>query len=154
MEGRRDPVVHEFGALLGATAALERIAGRELERRCGIKHATFEVLLHLDRAGADQLTMGELAERLILTSGGMTRLVDRLETAGLVSRHQAPGDRRRQLVALTEAGRDKLAEAAGVHTETLKAHFSGPLSGETYRTLIEALTVLRAHARVELGDLR
>jgi hypothetical protein len=48
-----DDVVHEFGALLGAASVLERIAGRELERRCGIRHAVFEVLLRLSGAGAE-----------------------------------------------------------------------------------------------------
>ncbi|MFI0447325.1 MarR family winged helix-turn-helix transcriptional regulator [Actinomadura sp. 6N118] len=148
-----DPVVHEFGELLGATAALERIAARELERRCGLRHAAFEVLLNLSRAGADLPTMGELADRLILTSGGMTRLIDRMENAGLVQRSPAPDDRRRQLVGLTEAGHAKLAEAVRVHTETLRRHFSGPLEDDAYRHLVDALTTLRRHARDELGTL-
>ena len=64
-----DGIVHEFGTLLGAAALLERIAARELERRCGIRHAVFEVLLQLSRAGADRPpTMGILAGELILTS--------------------------------------------------------------------------------------
>ncbi len=150
-----DDVVHEFGALLGAASALERIAGRELERRCGIKHAVFEVLLRLSgTAGECPRSMGGLAGDLILTSGGMTRIIDRMEDAGLVRREPAPGDRRRQLVGLTEAGRAKLDEALRVHTETLREHFTGPLTEEQRRVLVDALRTLRTTSREELGDLR
>ncbi|GLW63489.1 MarR family transcriptional regulator [Actinomadura rubrobrunea] len=147
-----DGVVREFGALLGAAALLERIAGRELERRCGIRHVMFEVLLRLSDAGGP-LTMGRLAEQMILTSGGTTRLVDRMEEAGYVRRHAAPGDRRRQLVELTDAGRAKLAEALRVHAATLERHFAGPLAPDQRRRLVETLIVLREHARRELGSL-
>ncbi|TYB45238.1 MarR family winged helix-turn-helix transcriptional regulator [Actinomadura chibensis] len=148
-----DPLVHEFGALLSAASALERIAGRELERRCGIRHAVFEVLLKLSRPGEGPLTMGDLAADLILTSGGMTRIVDRMEDAGFVRRTQAAGDRRRQLVELTAAGRAKLDEALRVHAETLREHFAGPLPDEQRRVLVDALRTLRATARAELGAL-
>lgn len=149
-----DEVIHEFGALLGAAALLERIAGRELERRCGIRHAVFEVLLRLSSAGADCPDMGGLAGELILTSGGMTRLVDRMQEAGLVRRRPHAGDRRRHLVELTDAGRAKLDEAMRVHAETLREHFAGPLTDEQRRDLGSALRTLRTTARKELGDLR
>ncbi|WP_309236992.1 MarR family transcriptional regulator [Actinomadura sp. BRA 177] len=149
--GVADEVVHEFGALLGAASVLERIAGRELERRCGIRHAVFEVLLRLSHDGPR--SMGGLAGELILTSGGMTRIIDRMEEAGLVRREPAPGDRRRQLVELTQAGRAKLDEALRVHAETLREHFAGPLTARQRRVLVDALRTLRASAREELGDL-
>ncbi|GGT56927.1 MULTISPECIES: MarR family winged helix-turn-helix transcriptional regulator [Actinomadura] len=150
-----DALVHEFGALLGAASGLERIAGRELERRCGIRHAVFEVLLRLSGAGGEcAVSMGGLAGDLILTSGGMTRIIDRMQEAGLVRREPAPGDRRRQNVALTPAGRAKLDEALRVHAETLRAHFAGPLTEEQRRVLVDALRTLRTTAREELGDLR
>jgi DNA-binding MarR family transcriptional regulator len=149
-----DGIVQEFGALLGATALLERIAARELERRCGIRHPVFEVLLRLSRAGAEgSLAMGFLAGEMILTSGGMTRLIDRMERDGYVRRRAASGDRRRHLVELTGDGRDKLAEALVVHAETLERHFAGPLTGEARRRLVAATVTLREHARRDLGDL-
>ncbi|MFB4319768.1 MarR family winged helix-turn-helix transcriptional regulator [Actinomadura sp. 21ATH] len=149
-----DGIVREFGLLLGATTLLERIAARELERRCGIRHPVFEVLLRLAREGAGgPLTMGFLAGEMILTSGGMTRLVDRMERDGYVRRCAAPDDRRRQLVELTGAGRAKLAEALRVHAETLDRHFAAPLTDVQRRHLVEATAALREHARNELGDL-
>ncbi|CNE83999.1 transcriptional regulator [Mycobacterium tuberculosis] len=150
-----EDVVHEFGALLGAASALERIAGRELERRCGIRHAVFEVLLRLSGADAEcPRSIGGLAGDLTLTSGGMTRIIDRMQEAGLVRREPAPGDRRRQMVDLTPAGRAKLHEALRVHAETLHEHFAGPLSEEQRQALVAALHTLRVTAREELGDLR
>ncbi|WP_242884495.1 MarR family winged helix-turn-helix transcriptional regulator [Actinomadura litoris] len=151
-DGLPDALVHEFGTLLGAAELLERIAGRELERRCGIRHAVFEVLLRLADAGCPR-SMGGLADELILTSGGMTRLVDRMVDAGLVRREPAPGDRRRQLVELTGAGRAKLEEALRVHAETLRRHFAGPLTEEQRHLLVDALATLRTTAREELGAL-
>lgn len=149
-----DELVHEFGALLSAASVLERIAGRELERRCGIRHAVFEVLLKLSGAtGAGPHTMGDLAGELILTSGGMTRIIDRMVRAGLVRREPAPGDRRRQLVELTDAGRAKLDEALRVHAETLREHFAGPLTDDQRHVLVDALRTLRTTARKELGAL-
>jgi DNA-binding MarR family transcriptional regulator len=141
-------IVREFGLLLGTTALLERIAGRELERRCGIRHADFEALLRLSRAGADRpVTMGFLAGEMILTSGGMTRLIDRMEREGYVRRLPATGDRRRQPVEPTDAGRRKLAEALRVHAETLDRHFVRPLTDEDRERLVAALGTLRDHAR-------
>jgi DNA-binding MarR family transcriptional regulator len=148
----RDGLVREFGVLLGAAALLERIAGRELERRCGIRHVTFEVLLRLSRVDGP-ITMGGLAEQMILTSGGMTRLIDRMQEAGYVRRYASAGDRRRQMVELTDAGHAKLAEAVRVHGETLDRHFAAPLDPERRRHLVEALAVLREHAQHELGSL-
>ncbi|WP_143220647.1 MarR family winged helix-turn-helix transcriptional regulator [Actinomadura sp. CNU-125] len=147
-----DGVLGDFGVLLSTVTLLERIAGRELERRCGIRHAAFEVLLRLSAADRP-VSMGELADELILTSGGMTRLVDRMQDAGLVARRAAPGDRRGRRVELTGAGRAKLDEAMRVHAETLRRHFAGPLPEDGRRDLVESLRTLREHARAEL-DLR
>ncbi|WP_019629522.1 MarR family winged helix-turn-helix transcriptional regulator [Actinomadura atramentaria] len=147
-------LLHEFGSLLGAATLLERIANRELERRCGIRHVVFEVLLRLSPSGARcPATMGTLAGELTLTSGGMTRLIDRMEDAGLVVRTTAEGDRRRQHVELTDAGSAKLAEALTVHTETLARHLAGPLTPTQRTALAEALRALRTSARAELGAL-
>ncbi|MFC0037835.1 MarR family winged helix-turn-helix transcriptional regulator [Actinomadura rayongensis] len=147
-------VVREFGSLLGAATLLERIANRELERRCGIKYAMFEVLLRLSPTGdACRATMGTLAGQLTFTSGGMTRLIDRMEAQGLVVRTTAEGDRRRQNVAITEAGETKLAEALFVHAETLRRHFAGPLTSEERASLATALRRLRTAAKEELGTL-
>jgi DNA-binding MarR family transcriptional regulator len=69
-----------------------------LARRLGVPAADLDALVHLERAGP--LTQRDLAERLLLSSGAVTFLVDRLEQAGLVQRQPHPTDRRATLVAL------------------------------------------------------
>jgi DNA-binding MarR family transcriptional regulator len=74
-----------FGRLQGAANRLEYILGRALEEECGISHLVFEVLLILGRAGEPGLSMRAVAQEQVLTTGGTTRLVDRMEAAGLGS---------------------------------------------------------------------
>jgi DNA-binding MarR family transcriptional regulator len=146
--------IRDFGMLLGTASRLERIAAKEIERECGISHAMFEVLMRVGAADHTcPQTMGRLACDMILTSGGMTRLVDRMVKAGYVSRTPSPTDRRSQLVLLTEAGEHKLAEVKDVYSAALGRHFAGPLSAAQRDALRSALQVLDDKARLELGGL-
>ncbi|WP_106397830.1 MarR family winged helix-turn-helix transcriptional regulator [Actinocorallia populi] len=145
-----DELIREFGLLLSATTRLERIAGRALERRAGITHVMFEVMLRL-RDGCR--SMSHLAQEMILTSGGMTRLVDRMEKAGLVVRATSPTDRRVQHASLTEQGREALDRAMLVHGEVLREFLAGPLTAEQRAVLRESLTRLEARGRKELPSL-
>ena len=120
-----DRLVTTFGRLLEAHAALTRRAGRSLERECGIPQAWFEVLLRISRADGGQVSMGALAQQVALTSGGITRLLDRMIDAGLVQRVPCPTDRRVLFAALTAQGNAKLAEALNVHTTDLRVVFDG-----------------------------
>jgi hypothetical protein len=80
-----------MGLLTEVTARLHRVLGQEMERDCGIPLAWFEVLVRLVRSPAGHLTMSEVADQTVYTSGGTTRLVDRIEEAGLVRpRHLTP----------------------------------------------------------------
>jgi DNA-binding MarR family transcriptional regulator len=143
-------LAREFGLLLSATARLERIMGRALERRAGITHVMFEVLLRIE---GDCRSMSHLAQEMILTSGGMTRLVNRMEQAGLVVRATSPSDRRVQHVRLTGEGRDALRRARTVHREVLREFYAGPLTAGQRAALREALALLEARARLELPSL-
>lgn len=72
----------------------------------------YDVLVTLAQAPAEGVRPSELAERVLLTKSGITRLVDRLVERGLIERHVCPSDRRGQLVALTPRGRHLLRRAA------------------------------------------
>lgn len=122
------------------TAALEE----ELEQRCGLPLRSFEVLLQLMRAPHHQLTVTELAHRVDFTSGGATRLVDRLEQAALVERVHCPSDRRSVWVRLTSAGERAFAAAVAVHLETLDERLVKPLSSGERQALRVALHKLLA----------
>ncbi len=139
---RDDALITTFGRLLEAQGRLERRLGAELQARCGVPHAWFEVLVRLSRSDDGQLTMGDLAEQVTLTTGGVTRLIDRMVAAGYVERRPSPTDRRVSYAALTAAGRRKLDEAVAVHGANLRAIFAG-FTDEERETLDVLLDRLR-----------
>ena len=84
----------------------------------GINESDFGVLAPLRRAGAPfELTPTELARHRMMTSGGMTAAIDRLERKGLVTRAPNPADRRGSLVRLTEEGREIMDAAMARHAD-------------------------------------
>ena len=125
-----EPLITSWGRLVEAYSFLERRLGASLEASCGIPSAWFEVLLRLARAEGGQLSMGALADQVALTSGGVTRLLDRMIKAGYVERRQCPTDRRVVFAALTPAGRVKIEEAAAVHARDLDEVFAAFTSQE------------------------
>ncbi len=114
-----------FRRMTEVQGSLSRRLGADLEARCGLPLVWFEVLAHLGQEENEQLTMGALADRVALTTGGVTRLVDRMEAAGYVERIASPTDRRVMYVTLTDAGTAKLSEASDVHGANVRASFDG-----------------------------
>jgi DNA-binding MarR family transcriptional regulator len=152
-EAAENDLVLAFGRLQGAANRLEYILGRSLEEECGINHLTFEVLLILGRAGAPGLSMRVVAQEQVLTSGGVTRLVDRMEAAGLVARVEDPDDRRGRLVRLTPLGEETVVRASRVHVENIRRHVLAPLPEEDRDRFAEDLRVLSHSARDALPRL-
>jgi MarR family transcriptional regulator, 2-MHQ and catechol-resistance regulon repressor len=140
------PIDHDliitFGRLVEAHSSLEQRLGRSLELRCAVPHTWFEVLLRIARSEQGRMTMGSLADQIALTTGGVTRLVDRMVAAGYVERLPCPTDRRISYAALTPAGRAKVEEAAAVHAADLEAAFAG-LTEDEVRALDALLDRLR-----------
>jgi MarR family 2-MHQ and catechol resistance regulon transcriptional repressor len=119
-----DPLISTFGRLLEAAGHLERTLGRAQERQTGLPHAWFEVLVRLARSDGGRLTMGALAKQIALTTGGVTRLVDRMEAAGYVERTPDAADRRVAYAAITDTGRATLDEVARVNIANLETVFA------------------------------
>jgi MarR family 2-MHQ and catechol resistance regulon transcriptional repressor len=134
---RDDALISTFGRLLEVQSRLERRLGADLEARCNLPHAWFEVLVRLGRSEGGRLTMGSLAAQISLTTSGVTRLVDRMQAAGYVERIPCPTDRRVSYAGLTDAGRAKLDEAAPVHAANLRSVFADLSEGE--RGALDAL---------------
>jgi DNA-binding MarR family transcriptional regulator len=86
--------------------------------------------------------MSEMANAIFHSTGGTTRLIDRLEGAGLVRRENCPQDRRSVYVAITDVGNAKLDEALGVHLSFLDELMGARLSGPERDTLSSLLTKL------------
>ncbi|MHB8827319.1 MAG: MarR family winged helix-turn-helix transcriptional regulator [Acidimicrobiales bacterium] len=141
-----DEKVELFGLLLETNARLARTLGLELEAQCDLPLAWFEVLLQLRRASDSRLKMNQIADAIVHSTGGTTRLIDRLVEAGLVVRESCPSDRRAIYVAMTNAGDAKLDEALGVHLSYLDKNLAGRLSTTERSTLAGLLVKLNASA--------
>lgn len=141
--GIADERLTTMGLFLEAHARLVRVLGDELERECGIALLWYELLLRIGRSPEGRKTMSELAREVSLTSGGLTRLADRVEAAGYVARSACPADRRVSWLSLTDAGRAKLDEATAVHVRSVEEHFTGRLSPREHATLVKVLDRLR-----------
>jgi DNA-binding MarR family transcriptional regulator len=139
-----DEKVQLFGLLLETNARLSRKLGIELESSCELPLAWFDVLLQLRRSPDGHLKMNEIAEAIVHSSGGTTRLVDRIEEAGLVARQSCPSDRRAIHVAITETGNAKLDEALNVHLEYLDESLAKRLTQSERATLTSLLTKLNS----------
>ncbi|GAA1990296.1 MarR family winged helix-turn-helix transcriptional regulator [Kitasatospora viridis] len=148
-----DPRIQAVGVLLNTSALLERFLGAAIQREAGISHSVFEVLLILSGhpGGAP---VGRLCEQLVLTSGGATRLVDRMVEAGLVTREPSAEDRRVQLVLLTEQGERTLRRAAAAHTRELDRVLADALAPGQAAAMVEGLDLLGRRLREELPPLR
>ncbi|MEE2842678.1 MAG: MarR family transcriptional regulator [Chloroflexota bacterium] len=94
-----------------------------------------------DSAPNARLRMSELSEAALFTRSGLTRLVDRIEEAGLVRRERIAGDRRGASVVLTAAGREKFEKAFEGHRATVEQAFSSKMSPRQWRQVGKALEV-------------
>ena len=91
--------------------------------------------------------MHELARAVVLSRSGLTRLVDRLENAGLLCREPDPSDRRGAFAVLTDEGRDMLRRMWPVYAAGIAEHFGGHISDEEAHVLTEALSRVLAANR-------
>lgn len=114
--------------LVRAHAVVLDAIERELERGQGIPLTWHEVLFRLAAAPDGALRMQDLADRLVLSRSGATRLVDRLEKAGLIERASCPSDRRGTYAVLTAAGRSALAKVGPLLRSAIAEHFGRHLS--------------------------
>ena len=106
--------------LLRGHAAATRELSARLVAEHGLTINDYECLLHLSRAEQRALRRVDLAELLILTPSGVTRLLDGLERRGYVGRDDCSTDRRVSYAVLTKEGRDKLREASKSHTRQIR----------------------------------
>jgi DNA-binding MarR family transcriptional regulator len=125
-------------SLLRAHASLVRQLESDLERQTGLALADFDVLAQLAVAGG-QLRMTDLAARALISRSGMTRRVARLVNEGLVCRSSADAHARAVVVALTDAGVERLTETAPVHTRGIADLFVARLDDEELAVLESAL---------------
>jgi DNA-binding MarR family transcriptional regulator len=105
----------------------------------GLTINDYEALLHLARADERRMRRVDLAERLLLTPSGVTRLLDGLEQAGYVDRDACASDRRVTYAVLTDAGLEKLREASKSHVADIRSFFETRFSEKELDRLVELL---------------
>jgi DNA-binding MarR family transcriptional regulator len=137
-----DERLYLMGLLVRSHRRLADLLGRELEQSVGIPLVWFDVLIHIAGAEEGRLTMSKLSSEVSLTTGGVTRLVDRMVEAGLVARQNCPSDRRSVHVVLTPAGHAILDRAIGAHIEGIDRHLIAPLNAADRAALGAALSKL------------
>lgn len=136
-----DPGMLAWRTFLTAHATVIRRLDGELEEHEGLALSDFDVLAQLHFAGGT-LRMRDLADSVLLSRSGMTRRVDRLESAGYVARAACETDRRGSMATLTDAGRDRLERALPVHLQGVADHFLCHLGPDELTTLRSTLAKL------------
>ena len=128
-------------AFLEAHAAITKMLEAELERERDLPLAWYDVLLQLHEADG-RLRMSELANRLLTHRSSLTRLIDRMEAAALVTREGCPSDGRGSMAVLTREGREAMRRAAPVHLRGIQEHFAGYLTDSDVVAMHRALAKL------------
>jgi DNA-binding MarR family transcriptional regulator len=106
--------------------------------------AFFEALYFIGQSRDGSLRIGDLARALRVTVGGTSKLVDRVECVGLIRREPDGADRRASRVALTDAGRHKLADASKTYEAEMATVLDAKLSTDEQRRLHDLVTRLLA----------
>ena len=114
--------------LIRTVGALVKTFDYEMEKSVGLPLTWYDVLIQLSDAAEGRLRMQALADRVVLSRSGLTRLVDRMEKAGLVRREHSREDRRGYYAVLTEEGRRLFAQAQPIHHQGIQEHFARHLS--------------------------
>lgn len=143
---RHDPRLATWAAFLRAHARVVRELERELQAEQRMALTDYDVLIQLAQAPDRRLRMSELADRLILSRSGVTRLVDRLVAEGLVERVLCDTDRRGQWAALTESGLERLRMVTPTHLRGVAEHFLDRLSPDELASMRSVLARLDPEA--------
>jgi DNA-binding MarR family transcriptional regulator len=141
-----DDRLEAWALLLQTHSTLLASLERELVAEHGLPLTWYEVLLRLINEPGGAMRMQDLARSVLLSKSGVTRVVDRMEEAGLVERRTCTVDRRGTYATVTSAGRAAFRKAMPVHLTGIGVHFGRHLSDDDTRVLREALgRILRAH---------
>lgn len=133
------PAIDAFVRLVRANAAVTRQLSAQLSADHGLNLSAYEALLSLARAPDSRMRRVDLANGLLLSAGGVTRMLDGLERDGYVGREQCETDRRVSYAVLTKAGRDKLRKASKSHTRQIRELLGGPYDEDELAQLVALL---------------
>jgi DNA-binding MarR family transcriptional regulator len=133
--GPGDWRVAVWRSFLRAYLVVIRELERELETEADLPLAWYDVLLTLAQAPERRLRMAQLADRVMLSRSGLTRLVDRLEKEGLVCRERSSDDARGMFTVLQPEGLRRLRQAVPVHLAGIQRHWLSHFDDTELQTL-------------------
>ena len=131
-----------WGGFLRTHAAIVRELDDEVTRVHGLPLSSYDVLVQLESAPGGRLRLSQLADAVLLSRSGLSRLVTRLVEQGLVERTECLDDARGAFAAITDQGRVRLAEARVTHRAGIRRRFLDRLSEEQQRGLAGAWAAL------------
>ncbi|MGW0501755.1 MarR family winged helix-turn-helix transcriptional regulator [Micromonospora sp. NPDC003241] len=137
-----DPRITAVGLLFEVHAGLSARFATQLDEH-GLSAVEFEVLTRLTRSPGNQLRMTDLAAQTSLSTSGVTRVVDRMERDGLITRRACPSDRRSSYAVVTPAGLRRLDESLPGHLQLIEDWFTGQLDPAALTALLDGLRQIR-----------
>jgi DNA-binding MarR family transcriptional regulator len=142
----RDPRLAPWRAFLLAHARVVRRLDEELRAEHDLSLAEYDALLTIAQAPDGRVRMGSLADQVLLSKSGVTRLIDRLVGDGLVERTTCSADARGAEAVLTETGRARLRDASRTHLRGIHEHFLAVVEADDLDATERTMTALARHA--------
>lgn len=131
--------LNAWRTFITAHARLIETIDRELTAADCVPLHWYDVLVELVEAPEQRLRMSDLARKVVLSRSGLTRLVDKLEKAGLLLREASPEDGRGAYAVLTEAGHNALRKAWPIYAQGIQTHFAHFLSADEAQIFAKVL---------------
>jgi DNA-binding MarR family transcriptional regulator len=144
-----DPRIEPWRAFLQAHARITRRLDEELRAEHDLSLAEYDALLTIADAPERRIRMRQLADRVILSKSGVTRLIDRLVLDGLVQRDACLSDARGAEAVLTPAGLDRLRRASRTHLRGIDEHFLAALGPDDLAAIQRSMRALADRAGVD-----
>jgi DNA-binding MarR family transcriptional regulator len=139
-----------WALFLRTHSTLIEVLETELQREGRLPLAWFDVLVQLSAAPQSRMRMQDLADSILLSKSGVTRLIDRMQQAGLIQRRDCESDRRVVYAAITPKGRAAYRRAAPIAFRGVEEHFTRRLSARERRLLKDAFErLLHPHRTAE-----
>ena len=150
----RDPRIATWRRFLVAHATLERLLDEDLRAEHDLSLAEYDALLQLAEAPGRRLRMHQLADRVLLSRSGVTRLIDRLVRDGSVERDLCLTDARGAEAVLTQAGLARLRNASGTHLRGIADHFVDAITADDLASLDRAMRDVMATVEPDPMEVR
>lgn len=144
-----DHSLETWQAFLQMHAVVLRKLEGEMQATHGLSLTWYDVLLQLKNNSNGGLRLQDLAQAIVLSQSGLTRLLDRMERVGLVERHPCSHDRRGAYAVITSAGRTVLEQTRPTHLKGIEKHFMQHLEEEDIEALSKAFSKILAAEQAE-----